>query len=57
MRSSISSSLSVEQQAIVSNIFREFDGYSSSRVQQLVEPMSLLGDIQFSDQRIQSLIR
>lgn len=47
--------LTTEQESILSNIFREFDTYVTTRV--ISEPVRVLGDLAISDARIQSLIR
>lgn len=55
IRGSVSGKLSVEDESILGNIFRDFDSYYTGR--RFVEPIYNLSELTFSDQRIQSLIR
>ncbi len=55
LRSSVTGGISGEQQTLIANIFREFEGYASTR--SLVEPMMELGELKVTDSRIQSLLR
>ena len=54
IRSNVSG-LSTEQESIVSRIFGEFDSFIHTRV--VTEPMRMLGELEVTDQRIQSLLR
>jgi len=52
----IAGGLTTEQESIFNNIFKDFDGYLTTRVM-IGEPTRVLGDLAISDARIQSLIR
>ena len=47
--------LSMEQESIITRIFGEYDGFLRSSISS--EPMRMLGELEVTDQRIQSLLR
>ena len=55
IRSTLGSGLSIEHESILSTIFSEFDTFTRTNV--VGEPVRMLGDLEVSDQRIQSLLR
>ena len=56
IRSSLSGQLSEEHESILGNIFGQFDQYVQTSVIH-GEPVRLLGELNVTDQRIQSLLR
>ena len=55
IRAGISGHLSEEQESVLGNILGQYDTYARTSI--IGEPVRMLGDLDVSDQRIQSLLR